>query len=277
VRAIVDEFLEFKGRSGLSNRYIQALRSHLNRFANSFETNISNVVSKLIEDWLTGLQLSPRGRNNIRQSILTFFRFARARHYLPKGQDTEADDVPKLKERGGKIGILTPAQLELLLKKSRQDFQLYFALGAFTGMRTSEIMRLDWADVNFERGHIIIAAEKTKTATRRLVPIQPNLMQWLIPYRDRSGHIFGSKVDKRAIAHAKSLGVEWPTNALRHSYATYRLAAVADAARTALELGNSPQKLFTNYREIADEHEAAAWFSISPKRPKNVVQLRVSR
>ena len=38
----------------------------------------------------------------------------------------------------------------------------------------------------------------------------------------------------------------------------------ADAPRVALELGNSPQKLLTNYRELADEEEARAWFAISP-------------
>jgi hypothetical protein len=38
-------------------------------------------------------------------------------------------------------------------------------------------------------------------------------------------------------------------------------------------MGNSPAKLFSNYRELADEHDAAAWFAISPKRPKNVVAM----
>jgi hypothetical protein len=38
-------------------------------------------------------------------------------------------------------------------------------------------------------------------------------------------------------------------------------------------MGNSPQKLMTNYRELADEHDAAAWFAIAPKRAKNVVQM----
>ena len=52
-----------------------------------------------------------------------------------------------------------------------------------------------------------------------------------------------------------------------------RLAVTADAARTALELGNSPAKLFSNYRELADEHEAAGWFAISPKRSKKIVRF----
>ena len=142
-------------------------------------------------------------------------------------------------------------------------------------MRASEILRLDWSDINLERGHITVAAEKAKTATRRIVPIQPNLMQWLIAYRgQRLGPLFKSRRDaERAIRFAKSKNVDWPCNALRHSYATYRLAAIADTARVALEMGNSPQKLMTNYRELADEHDAAAWFSIAPKKAANVVHI----
>jgi integrase len=271
---IVDELLTAKKRDGLSNRYIETLRSHLKRFASAFQTSIGSVTARLIEEWLTTQNLGPRGRNNIRTSIVTLFHFARARGYLPKGQPTEAEDVTKAKDRGGKIGILTPKQLASLMKKAMGNVRLYFALGAFTGMRSSEILKLDWTDINFERGHITVSPDKAKTATRRLVPIQSNLAQWLAPYRGRTGRLFRSRRDAdKAIAFAKEQGIKWPDNALRHSYATYRVAAVSDTARVALEMGNSPQKLMTNYRELADQHDATAWFSITPKPVKNVVQI----
>jgi integrase len=169
--------------------------------------------------------------------------------------------------------MLTPKQLASLIYKAPVDIRLYIALGAFTGMRTSEILRLDFSDINFERGHITVAAEKAKTATRRLVPILPNLVQWLAPYRGRKGKVAKYGVERRTIVFAKGQGITWPHNCLRHSFASYRLAAIADTARAALEMGNSPQKLMTNYRELADEHDAAAWFAIAPKRPRNVVGM----
>jgi integrase len=275
VKEVVGDLLTAKERDGLSKRYLETLRHHLNRFAAAFKTNIGSVTARLIEEWLAAQKLGPRGRNNIRTSIVTLFHFARdSRGYLPKDQRTEADYVPRAKDRGGKIGILTPKQLADLMKKAPPDIRIYFALGAFTGMRSSEILKLDCGDINFERGHITVAADKAKTATRRLVPIQPNLMQWLAPYHHRGGHLFKSRRDAdRTIAFAKEQGIDWPENALRHSYATYRLAAVSDAARVALEMGNSPQKLMTNYRELADEHDAAAWFAISPKRSKKIVRF----
>jgi integrase len=275
VGEIVEELLAAKKRDGLSKRYVETLRSHLNRFASAFKTSLGSVTARLIEQWLAAQkELGPRGRNNVRTSIVTLFRFARARGYLPKGQPTEAEDVPRAKDRGGKIGVLNPKQLGTLMKNAPTDARLYFALGAFTGMRSSEILKLEWSDINFERGHITVSAEKAKTATRRLVPIQPNLAQWLTPYRGRTGHLFKTRRDAdRAIAFAKEQGIDWPDNALRHSYASYRLAAISDTARVALEMGNSPQKLMTNYRELADEHDAKAWFAITPKRSKKIVQF----
>lgn len=267
IAAIVEELLFVKKVDGLSDRYIETIRSHLGRFAAVFEVNIGSITATQIESWLRNRNIGARARNNIRGSIVTLFHFARKQGYLPKGRPTEADDVAKAKDRGGKIGIFKPEEFAGVLNQAPERIALFLSLGAFTGMRSSEILRLEWRDLNFERRFITVAAEKAKTATRRLVPILPNLLVWLRPYRGSIGPLFMRRRDAdRAIAFAKGCNLEWPSNALRHSYATYRLAATADAARVALEMGNSPQKLISNYRELADIQEARAWFAISPRR-----------
>jgi integrase len=294
VREVADELLAAKRRDGLSDRYLETLRSHLNRFAAGFETNIGSVAAKFIEEWLVARKIGPRARNNLRMSIITLFNFARSRGYLPKGLPTEAEEVPKAKDRGGKIGILSPKQLADLLsapdeadneldqnqqsKPTSQEAKLYLAIGAFTGLRSAELIRLEWEDVNFARGHIQVGKAKAKTATRRLIAIQPNLLQWISPYRGSIGLIFPSEhAAHRAIAQAKNIVGPWPSNALRHSYATYRLARCHDAALVALEMGNSAQMLFRNYRELADEQDAAAWFGIEPVIAANVVPIKRGR
>jgi integrase len=271
----VKEILEAKKQDGMSVRYLQSLRSHLTRFAEYFRMNINTITSAQIEDWLRRIKRGPRTRNNIRHSVVTLFNFAKARGYLPKMVATEADHVATAKDRGGEIGIFRPKQLADLMAAGDEEAKLYFAIGAFTGLRSAELIRLEWEDVNFERGYIQVGKAKSKTATRRLVQIQPNLEMWLAPYRAKSGLIFVSEhAADRSIEQAKALGIEWPNNVLRHSYATYRLAQCQDAARVALEMGNSPQMLFRNYRELADEEDAAAWFGIVPTPAANVVPIR---
>src|SRR5262249_14484454 len=154
VTEVVEEFLATKKRDGASQRYLKSLRSDLRRFAAAFQINIAAVTSGLIVEWLKSLNVGPRRRNNIRSSVVVLFRYARALGYLPKGQPTEADDVPKVKSRGGEIGILKAQELAGLLAEADEEARLYLALGAFTGIRTAELIRLDWGDINFERLHI---------------------------------------------------------------------------------------------------------------------------
>jgi integrase len=267
---VVDELLEAKKQARLSDRYIETLRTYLLRFADSFQTNIASVNTGAIVRWLDSLKVGPRSRNNVRQAVVSLFNFARRRGYLPKGETTEAADVETVRDHDGEIAILTPAQLTKLLRKAKPDYQLYFALAAFTGIRSAELLRLEWTEINFEKGHIEVKARKAKTATRRLVPIQPNLAKWLEPYRSIKGKLFKSRrsVDS-AIKFAKRSGIPWKANCLRHSYATYRLSMVPDAGRVALEMGNSPAKLFTNYRELDRENHAPEWFAIEPPQRRS--------
>jgi hypothetical protein len=63
-------------------------------------------------------------------------------------------------------------------------------------------------------------------------------------------------------ATKKAAAVKWKHNAMRHSFISYRLAIVQDAAKVALEAGNSPQVIFSSYRELVTPDQAKAWFSI---------------
>jgi hypothetical protein len=65
-------------------------------------------------------------------------------------------------------------------------------------------------------------------------------------------------------AICEDAGVSGQRNGFRHSFASYRLADVKSAAEVALEMGTSPQKLFTNYRELVTKEDAKVWFSILP-------------
>lgn len=127
ISELVEELLFAKRADGLSRRYIETLRSHLHRFVRVFGGPIRAVKAGDIEEWLRGLEIKARARNNIRASIVTLFRFAQKHNYLPRGVVTEADEVDKAKDRGGAIGILSPDQLELALSRSRQKLRLFLA------------------------------------------------------------------------------------------------------------------------------------------------------
>ena len=51
------------------------------------------------------------------------------------------------------------------------------------------------------------------------------------------------------------------------------MAQVQNVAQVALEAGNSPQIIFSNYRELVKPADAAQWFALDPETPANVIAV----
>ena len=271
ISEVVDEFLKAKEQDGASDDYLRTLRYHLNPLKERFHTAVQDITAADLDAWIRSLGHSPRTRKKVLASLTTLFRFARSLGYLPKNVPTEADSVTRLKVRSGKIGIISPEELEKILRAADSDGRkVYFALGAFTGIRAAELSRLEWSDIDLKRRHVEIGAAKAKTATRRLVPICDALYAWLLPYTARRGRIFKSKRPaQHFVQWAGTIIGRWPSNALRHSFVSYRVAQTQNVAQTALEAGNSPAMIFANYRELVTKEAADKWFSVVPRSQSN--------
>jgi integrase len=143
-------------------------------------------------------------------------------------------------------------------------------------LRTSEIERLRWADVDMASRVIKLDGGRTKTGLRRLAPICDSLAAWLNPIVRTDGPVWGGTHNtlyngQRALA--RKAGIKWKANAGRHAFASYRLAATGDLNRTALELGHAPAVLHAHYKELCTEAGAKAYFSIMPATAPKLVQL----
>jgi integrase len=265
---VAAEFVKSRATSGVSVAYVSGCRVGLKRFTDKLACNIGDVTTADINKYLAGLKgLGPVSRNGHRRNIVTMFGFAKRQGYLHPDRKTAAEQTETFKEPETEIAIFTPDEITSLLLNSHARILPVIAIGAFVGIRSAEIMRLDWEDIKWDRGHIEIAGRKAKTAARRLVPLPENLKAWLAPWREATGKI----VTLTAVAGAMSdLAVKakipggWRQNALRHSFISYRVALTGDVARTALEAGNSPKMIFRHYREVVTEEDAKAWFSITP-------------
>ncbi len=220
--------------------------------------------------------MTGRSRNNFRRAIGTLINFAVSRGYLVKGT-VEIEDVAQAREENGEIEIFRPEEMAAVLKMADKRLIPFLAIGAFAGLRHAELQRLDWAEVRMEDGFIEVKANKAKTASRRLVPIQDNLKRWLKPHRKASGHIcdyvntsnqidkLAARVDAKLKKKDPTAAFTWKRNAMRHSYISYRLAETQDVVKVSLEAGNSPQMIFQHYCELVRPEDAKSWFAIMPK------------
>ena len=137
-----------------------------------------------------------------------------------------------------------------MLTKADDSLKPFLALGAFAGLRMAELQRLDWSEIDLNRGFITVAAHKAKTRQRRLVPIAEQSQGMAqAPHAAFRPGLCGHQRPQMAVARLCE-GFKWAANGLRHSYISYRLAVLHDTARVALEAGNSPEVIFAHYREL---------------------------
>jgi integrase len=272
-RELMDKLLSAKKSDGASEPYLIDLRCRLGQFSDSFgDRVVSEIQCHEIDEWLRGLNVSPVTRNNSRRVLRTGFSFAVARNYCV-GNPVVKTAVAK--EIEGTVGILTVAETARLLEAADAALIPFISIGAFAGLRRAEIERLDWSEVDLESGLITVQATKAKSARRRFVKIRPNLATWLAPYARHRSAVTPGNCRKMLEATRAAAGIKhWPSNALRHSFASYHLAHFKDAAALALELGHTDAGLvFQHYREIVKPREAEKYWKLDPTADTSVSKV----
>jgi integrase len=266
VREVVDELIETKRNLQRGERYLSDLNYRLGSFAKDFQRNLSTVTAGEIQEWLHKLKLKPQSYLNFRTVIGTLFRYAKRRGYLTRDND-EAERIEKVDGNGGTIEIYTPAELQRLIKASPKAFVPSLVIGAFAGLRSSEIERLEWKHVDLGRKFItVVGARKRGTPSRRVVPIADNLVAWLTPHAKKAGKVWTGTHDEFYDAQqdtAAAAEIEWKHNALRHSFISYRLAEIQNVNQVSLEAGHSANTMHAHYKELVTPEQAKEWFRVS--------------
>jgi len=279
-------------RAQLSSAYFYNRAIQLRRFAATFpghavcdlgKTHLDTFIGAL--DKIKSKSRNRRGigsaktRNGYRASIKQFLQWAVRKDYLPLAHRLgEADGLRPEKANTAEITFYTPRELAALLEKANDVMRPLMSIGGLAGLRTNEMLKLDWADVWRVNGHIEVTAGKAKTRQRRLVKICPALAAWLRPYRAHTtGQLWnGHEVtfQQHFVELCEQAGVARKANGLRHSFCSYHYALDANENLTAQAAGNSPQMLHENYKGLTTRKEAVKWFAVRPpKAAKNIVQL----
>jgi integrase len=267
VAQLAEEVLEAKRKDGRSAKYIYMLRLYFKRFCQDFGNRlIADITVEEVDTWLRDLPGSPKTRADYRANIGVLFSHAAQRRIIDFNP-VAFTAKPKLIDRPPEIFAVD--ELRALLEAAQRtepSVVPMLAIGAFAGLRDAEIKRLEWNEVDLARGNIEVKAAKAKSARRRLVPMQPNLAAWLRSYSGLARLVVPDGARGKLERVRKAAGLtRWPKNGLRHSFSSYRLAAIHDAPRVASELGHTtPQLLYNTYRELVLPEEAERYWKIAP-------------
>lgn len=196
-------------------------------------------------------------------------------------------ELPKVKS-DGEIGFLKPEQAEALLRVAETHFPqavASYALQLFAGIRVEELSKLEAGNVTADG--IELGASITKKGRRRHITPSKTLAAWL------AKHPFEPcpnwrRVD-RACRYLAGWGVapppelvtvpepkkgeklpprpDWPSNALRHSHASFAIAAGTTLETLLFEFGHTGNAnvLRAHYVGKASKKQALAFFAIMPE------------
>ena len=265
---IIAELIDAKRREQLSVTYVNRLEDDLKAFANKVPDEIEKIQAPDIKKFLNACKVGPRRWNNLRDQVVTLFRYARSQRYLAKDRTTEAEDITKMKVARKTVEMFSPEDLQLIIENTRPVWLPWILISAYAGIRTFEVLRMDWSHIRWGQKLIDLPPEVTKVNERRIIPMCDALLESLAPWRNTQGPVCVDKVPQREIeqiiAKLKSTAphFRWKHNALRHAFGSYRTALTQNVPQVALEMGNSIQMVKRHYLEARTFEEGLQWFGV---------------
>ena len=191
-------------------------------------------------------------------------------------------DAPRV-STDGEIEILEPAAVEALMRAAEKHAPAavaHFALLAFAGLRPEELSRIKAEHVS--PAGIDLPASTTKKGRRRFITPSPTLRAWLERFTftpqadwretfDSVRRLAGWDVEARRLKKKPDpTRGRWPQNCLRHSHASYAVAAGAPLESLLFEFGHtgSASVLRAHYVGRASKKTALEFFALRPAGEK---------
>jgi integrase len=270
-------------RAQLSSKYHYNRAIQLRRFAAAFPaTAVCDLSKPLLDSFIGSLgEMSAKSRNHHRAAIRQFLAWNMTKDFLSRTHRLfESEQMTPERANTAMVEFYTARELQSLLDAAEGPFRALVAIGGLAGLRTSELLRLTWADVWRVPGHIEVTAQAAKTRQRRLVATCPALKAWLTPFKQSSGKVWTMHeivFQEHFRTLCEKLEVPRKPNGLRHAFCTYHFALHANENQTAAQAGNSPAMIHAHYKGLATKAEAVKWFAAKPKgkTPANILRLPV--
>lgn len=169
--------------------------------------------------------------------------------------------MPKVSNQGNEN--LTDEETQRLLAAIAADTNAnargIMLLALFTGMRKSEIFRLKWADIDFERNFIHL--RKTKSGKKKEIPLNSQARAVLEAHPRTSDYVFAGKdggqrvtiqVALRRIRTAAGLPPDFrPLHGLRHSFASRLVSAGVDLYTVSQLLTHASTTMTARYSHLS--------------------------
>ena len=235
-------------------------------FPAAFKGRVADIEPAALRKWIKARSANGNTQAMYYRYAKLFFYYLTANRLLPHDPMV---GVPAPKTKPGR-NILQPRQMKALLALELPDHvRALLLLGGFAGLRTEEIERMTWENVNTKTGQIHVPPGAMKDSggyDQRIVDFTEPLKRrkaWLAKQKGKIIPVASETLHTHRRRACAPVLKEWPDNCLRHSFATYHLARAKNAGLTAFQMGHTSaamvQKVYAVPAALADWK---AWWAI---------------
>ncbi|CAB4152743.1 XerC Integrase [uncultured Caudovirales phage] len=143
---------------------------------------------------------------NHRKVMNHFLKWCTQYNYLRYRPELE---IPKFarKEKRQRV-VLTDDEIKRLIAACDPQMLLYVSMYLFMGMRNSEILKLKFSEIDFDKKALQINAASNRTRKARVIPINEYVLNILkLRFKDsKSDYVFPSRTKTALVPHLNTLG-----------------------------------------------------------------------
>jgi integrase len=198
-----------------------------------------------VQEWIAGQQLMPSTIRSYTATLRQVLDYAEvdpnpardARVKLPR-QEHEQVTPPSRRD------------VELMVTNAPERWRLLLTVLAETGMRVSELLSVEWSDVDVAGERLRVQKARSKTKRARWVPVSAELVDEILratPPDDRAGRVFqGSRaaVERMMGRACQRAGIaHYSPHDLRHRWASLKVKQGVPITEIAAHLGHSQHSM----------------------------------
>lgn len=254
VSAALEARTSRRARTRVDLRYLT--RRLMKRCSGLARRRLRSITTSDCAEYLHRAFPTPRQRNKARLALSSVFSTAQLRGWCHENPIRKLE-AERIEEK--RICILSPQQICTLLHTARTHNDgaclPAVAIMLFAGIRPNEVERLTWEHVRLKEGVICILPQHSKTGGARHVTIYPPLAKLLhsvpshpphTPICPRNWRRQWAELHRLAGWHP--ITNPWQEDILRHTFASYHLAAFHSYGELQFEMGHrSSELLRTRY------------------------------